>query len=621
MTSNTPVVVSPTRVRNAASHGGKGILQSNPKYQPTVLVNSEADKRDGLPQERSLTTATTTAGTETSNDSNSVDAIPDVFIDTIIEGFGVDADIFKDILHVTPDADPRQLRICYFRRGREVLSEGGVHGLGGLVSGEHVSDLTKIRFQAVTMAYEILSNPVWRAIYVEQGLKPAPSEKDQSSAFSQSKLSRVKWNEDVEELIFDLEPDEKTEPFERKKKNRGKKVKTQIFIEEDEELDEHLAKLDAEAEPHFVSDFLDNLEESLDGLLKFASTSSRDEPPSKPSRNKNDNNEASSLPSGDREAGPIERVTSNDEDSLAGMFATHILGIGNPNPVSPESTTLVPLSHSEAKSPVPFRCVSPDPCRDDDIFDLDDIALSPTSSVSSGKQDTKKNIDTEEEDDGADDDEDVFDGLEEGKPSSIVLRRYRDASPANFSMTSELSESVANQSRSPSPFEPFQLKPEESKSDEQFHASNDNSPNTPLSVEELFKEMADEEFFEDTWWPQLAKSLRFGDYNTDEGEKKTETEEGDPAEIPMKSKLSSRNDENFLQVFKTFMMAIAVDCEKMRNNMSEFDCMGAFMLEDEELLELMDIVAKEVKKVPALHAEDAVESPAQHFLETARSFS
>jgi hypothetical protein len=189
-------------------------------------------------------------------------------------------------------------------------------------------------------------------------------------------------------------------------------------------------------------------------------------------------------------------------------------------------------------------------------------------------------------------------------------------------MVSELSESVA---QSPAPFELFLLKPDESNSDEPFNVPEDsNNPNTPLSVEALFKDMPDEEFFEDTWCQpsQVAKSLPFGAYDPEEGEEKTTTDEGD---IPMKSNLPSSDQDGLLQVFRTFIMTMVADCESMGNNMSEIDwknaVLGAFTVEDEEVMQLMEIVATEVNKAPTLHAQDAVGSSTLLVIETARSFS
>lgn len=664
MASRTTTTTTGVRRTNSfRNNGGKGILQPKPKYQATAILNNKpgiiSDKRDDdLVQERSFNTVTTEASNDSMVMNHVVDAavaaIPDAYIDTIIEGFGEDADIFTDVLKAKHDAEPRQLRICYFRRGREILTEGGVPGLDGLAAsgGDNVSELTKIRFQAVSMAYEIVSNPAWRAIYSERGLKAVCMKEDLKAIYSENnERPSVRWNEHVEELLFDLEPDEKTDPNLGKKKKGGKKAKAKIFIEQDEELDEHLAKLDAEAEPHFVTDFFDSLEESLDGLLKFGGKKSTGKAELPNSRDKNkSNNGPPSLTSDDRENVPIERVTSNDEDSLVGMLATRILGMSSasfeqPQHSNPEASFLVPLSHTEAKEP--FRCVSPDPCRDDDVFDLENIAVSPISSVASGKQDTAdanvekeddqgnaQAISVEDEDDDDDDDEDVFDGIEEEKPSSISMPRKRPISPANFSVTSlvsELSMSVANQSQTPGQFDMFEIKPDQSENKTPFdEESKDDIPDTPrISMEELFNDMPDEEFFEDTWCQpsQVVKALSFGEPEPEDGEEKTTTANEEQNDTPnaLESVRPSNKDESFLQGVKSFVMAMSLDCTSMGKNMSEIDwknaVLGAFMVEDEEVLQLMEIVSEEIQKAPALLPEDAVESPTRHVIEAAKSFS
>ena len=186
-------------------------------------------------------------------------------------------------------------------------------------------------------------------------------------------------------------------------------------------------------------------------------------------------------------------------------------------------------------------------------------------------------------------------------------------------MVSELSESVANRSQAPATFDQFLLKPDGSK----VHASTDGGkPNNPSS-DDLFKELPDEEFFDEDWCDpsQPAKPLPCGMCDRDEGEKATKEEQTDVM-IQTKGKLSSAQEEGYLEAFS---MALNCDFTSMGRNISEIDwktaVLGAFIVEDKELLQLMDIVSTEINKTPALEVEDAMESPTQLVIETARSFS
>ena len=80
----------------------------------------------------------------------------------------------------------------------------------------------------------------------------------------------VRWNEEVEELVFNLDPEEnknRKKGKKKKKKSKGKHKKKRIAVETDVDLETHLEQLDKEAEQNFVHDFLDDLEQSIEQLL------------------------------------------------------------------------------------------------------------------------------------------------------------------------------------------------------------------------------------------------------------------------------------------------------------------------------------------------------------------
>ena len=215
---------------------------------------------------------------ESGHRKTEISKIPVVYVDTILEGFGPsEPDLYRDVLRVDPSASVRQIRIAYFRRGREILAEGGIRGLGDAASMKGVSKLVCTRFEAISMAYEIVSNPSWKAYYLENGLVCGNDSKchvyGRSVGTNEPTIrgmvlpkQAVRWNENVEELVFDREPEGGIKP--RKRKSRKTKVKIMF---DTTQLDKQLKQLDEEAEQQFVSEFGDTLEESVDGLLMMAS--------------------------------------------------------------------------------------------------------------------------------------------------------------------------------------------------------------------------------------------------------------------------------------------------------------------------------------------------------------
>ena len=236
------------------------------------------------------------------------DAIPMSYVNTIISAFGPDADLYHDVLDIPRHCSLRETRIAYFRRGRQVLAEHSMipqpYQTAASVGG-NVSAMAKLRFQAVSMAYEILTNDKWKNAYHTHGLQPeyvsvnvihvtpttttttpptTPLLRRSSSMDSTRRKSHhaVRWNEEVEELVFNQHPSELSKRVDdntneedgnsSRKKKKGRKKKRAVI--ETEELRSHLEHLDREAERDFVSDFLDDLESSFDDLLSLGSKKS-----------------------------------------------------------------------------------------------------------------------------------------------------------------------------------------------------------------------------------------------------------------------------------------------------------------------------------------------------------
>ena len=235
-------------------------------------------------------------------------SIPSLYVKTIIQGFGVNADLYQDVLQVPVNntVSDRHLRIAYFKRGREVLAEGGVRGSDEVASAAHaVSSSIQTRFQAVSMAYEIVTNPVWKEYYRLYGLvattdeiEERQQEEDEESSTEETPLPTptqvaksdarnnddirslaIRWDDNVEELVYDKGPNEYSDDDEDDKeagakrlrrKRKDKKKKSKVVVEACEELELHLRMLDQEAEETFSTGFLDTFEESIDGLLRLA---------------------------------------------------------------------------------------------------------------------------------------------------------------------------------------------------------------------------------------------------------------------------------------------------------------------------------------------------------------
>lgn len=102
--------------------------------------------------------------------------LPRGHVETILKIYGNGGtvlDLYRDVLQVSPKASDRSVRIAYFRRGREILGDtASSKNKSKDKNKQAVSKLdlaTKERFQAVSMAYEILSTPGWKEAYRKQG--------------------------------------------------------------------------------------------------------------------------------------------------------------------------------------------------------------------------------------------------------------------------------------------------------------------------------------------------------------------------------------------------------------------------------------------------------------------
>lgn len=128
---------------------------------------------DEAPLAATTTTATTTA------------------MSIVYQAYGPTADLYRDVLRIEPTATDREIRTAYFRRGRQVLKEPdgdgvqegagaagsigaadqqqGGGGAAGPMSMAAVSQRSKLQFQAVSAAFDMLSDPELKGQYDSSG--------------------------------------------------------------------------------------------------------------------------------------------------------------------------------------------------------------------------------------------------------------------------------------------------------------------------------------------------------------------------------------------------------------------------------------------------------------------
>ena len=169
--------------------------------------------------------------------------------------YGANASLYN-ILRINPSADSNAIRRAYLKQGQKTLLDHGIANKNG--NGkckfatpeavpkklEDVPAAARKKFQAISIAYEILSTPELRSAYDAKELaKKQPVELTRVTSGNS-----VSWNPYVEEkIIEDSHPDEHS----HRKKN------------EDGWLHMHLEKLDEEAQMFLNGDFLDELDESI----------------------------------------------------------------------------------------------------------------------------------------------------------------------------------------------------------------------------------------------------------------------------------------------------------------------------------------------------------------------
>jgi curved DNA-binding protein CbpA len=362
--SYTSSVVTPKK-SNTNSTNANAKLRFNPTFPYTSSQNAASDTPD--------TVGETPDADDDEEHERVLCTVPAANIRMIQGAYGENANLYTQVLQVeTEFAKEQEIRIAYFRRGRQVLAQQQQdkqqlqEGAGSAGTIADLSLVAKQRFQAVSMAYEILSQPSSKQLYDRVGLKrllkyaqEADNESDDASVPNVWKkhagananasspilrrrnsfedrtgssterldLSRtasgrippstvarttiesvevapqessagIRWSEDVEELVFDQDPEERAfktgkpiivaqygcddddesyadvTPVKSNNRRQGVGAPTNDFVKNLERLDratESTANVYVDKFLEDVDASLDNIEVRFDDLIKYVS--------------------------------------------------------------------------------------------------------------------------------------------------------------------------------------------------------------------------------------------------------------------------------------------------------------------------------------------------------------
>lgn len=209
-------------------------------------------------------------------EGNNSNQIPESYVQSIHAGFGRGADLYQDVLEIPRDASDAVIRIAYFRRGREILAQGNYfnHFTDSSFSSQDIPGHIKTRFQAVGMAYEILSYPAWKREYLKAGLASSSS----STTTTTSPKLGVRFKDEVEELTYECacKKFKSTQGHYKRKRNRNRTRNRRKVVEDSHpsaNLNEHLQTLnhriakDGRLPPWNA--FMYDLNKALNGLFKL----------------------------------------------------------------------------------------------------------------------------------------------------------------------------------------------------------------------------------------------------------------------------------------------------------------------------------------------------------------
>ena len=153
---------------------------------PAMSITFQSEQQSAnSPYDEAAPLATTTTTTTTA-------------MSIVYQAYGPTADLYRDVLRIESTATDREIRMAYFRRGRQVLKEPdgigvceGAGAVGSIGAADHhhhqqdggaagpmsmaaVSQRSKLQFQAVSAAFDILSDPELKREYDASGTVQPP---------------------------------------------------------------------------------------------------------------------------------------------------------------------------------------------------------------------------------------------------------------------------------------------------------------------------------------------------------------------------------------------------------------------------------------------------------------
>jgi hypothetical protein len=432
------------------------------------------------------------------------------------------------------------------------------------------------------------------------------------------------------------------------------------------QLDEHLEKLDKEAEQNFLPDFWESLEESLDGLLKLATQEAAPPVPKKTTTTKKTatTSDTASVSSADTDVTPFDELC---EDAIVEIYSKQ----RNPTPTSDQaicdagSTSTSSALTKESKSssfldclisppptpeeskrkvdtPSPFRPISPEDRNvkatksvqstdNSDLFDLESIIsgfsevrnlftaqkaqdvdyqgrVSPIKkelSVRSDKKELQSSVQSGEDD--------IFAGLDDAddntrlateKPRAIDLTPcHRSDSPTSGSL-SDLSESVAVSTTHSRRSATSQTQNLEATREEfvDADASTASRRNRVDVLEDKFDDNCERVCDPES----IVESLSFSPH------REMVTPVSPESRTSKQPSYIEGEEDGFMEYLVAYITAIVHECSGLGAQLAEVEwddtILGAFMVDDGEVDGMLNTLEREIKKTPTVDAIEAVRS-------------
>lgn len=187
---------------------------------------------------------------------------PILDLSIIYDTFGESANLYN-VLGVNYDAEADDIRRAYLGQGRAALLKlnDGFTGTAddAPLSLDDVPEKRRKMFQAISIAYEILSNPRYRCDYDRYGVVYALSSTSTSNADETRPLRRsVSWKPYFEEkVIDDFSPEE-----------HSHRTRPEVTLTEEDNswLESNLRNIDEETDQFLRGDLVDSFDESLMSL-------------------------------------------------------------------------------------------------------------------------------------------------------------------------------------------------------------------------------------------------------------------------------------------------------------------------------------------------------------------